>query len=76
MLHEVLRKAWCKMIDVTSTFGGNKEVAKNSRIYFTAENGEFRGYAEGFATKARRHKVSRMGFTQSTQRGKGAKVLF
>jgi len=29
-----------------------------------------------FATKALRHKVSRIGFTQSTQRGKGAKVLF
>jgi hypothetical protein len=32
LLHEVARKAWCKMIDVTSTFGGNKEVATNSRI--------------------------------------------
>jgi len=81
LIHEVLRKAWCKVIDVTSTFGGNKEVATNSRIISPRRmvSRKARKGAKArlfFATKALRHKVSRMSFTQSSQRGKGAKVLF
>ena len=47
--------------------GGEVSLTTNARIFITAE---------GFATKTRRHKVSGIGFTQSSQGGKGAKDLF